>query len=57
MVQSEVKIESCLEEEGAELPHAATVYRPIRQHVYSLLFDLNKQRASWKTAQKEAKGQ
>lgn len=41
--QGEMKIPVSLEDEASrELPTAAELYKPIRQSVYSVLFNLNK---------------
>ena len=43
--QGEIKVGVTLEDElGKELPLAVDLYRVIRQHVYAILFDLNKKK-------------
>ena len=42
LTQGEIKIPACLEEEvPAELPSSALLYRPIRQMVYAILYNLH----------------
>ena len=52
-LQGEIKVPVTLEEElSRELPSTVEVYRPIRQRVYAVLFDLHKKLAEHRKTSK-----
>ena len=47
--QREIKLSVVLEDDNSrELPLAAELFRPLRQRVYGILFDLTKQMVGWR---------
>ena len=58
VLQQEIRIDSCLEDESSrDLPSCIDLYRPVRQNVYSILFDYNKRMLIYRNLLKEMKGE